>query len=198
MSARAATVSVTGQVGHARRAAHLVDLVQQVGRGDSGAFANLYDETSPSVYGIALSMVRSPQLANSLIKEVYTEAWQRAARYDPSEGNVLAWLMSMAHRHFAERVRTMGSESLPERSAVLNGDRGFDRVGDDGSRPDAEPADRALLSLSSTSRDALKLAYFRGYSQTEVARILGLPLDTVKSSIRDGLVALRVVTGAKP
>ena len=64
-----------------------------------------------------------------LTKEVYAEAWQRAARYDPSEGNVLAWLMSMAHRHFVERVRTMSQESVPERYAVLNGDREFDRVG---------------------------------------------------------------------
>ena len=71
---RAAAVGVTGPAGYARRAAHLVDLVQQVGRGDSGAFANLYDETSPSVYGMALSMVRSAQLATVLTTEVYTEA----------------------------------------------------------------------------------------------------------------------------
>ena len=128
-------------------AAHLVDLVQQVGRGDSSAFANLYDETSPSVYGMALSMVRSPQLATVLTTEVYTEAWQRAARYDPSEGNVLSWLMSLAHRHFVERVHTMSQESVPERYAALNVDREFDRVGDDGGRrQDAEPADKALLA----------------------------------------------------
>ena len=92
----------------------------------------------------------------------------------------------------------MSPESMPERCAVLNGDRGFDRVGDDGGlRQDAEPADKALCSLSPTCRDAVKLAYFGGYSQTEVARILELPLDTVMMSIRDGLVALRA-TGAKP
>jgi RNA polymerase sigma-70 factor (ECF subfamily) len=189
---------VTGPVGHVLSAASLVDLVQQVGRGDSGAFANLYDETSPSVYGMALSVVRSPQLATVLTTEVYTEAWQRAARYDPSEGNVLSWLMSLAHRHVVERVHTMSPESVPERYAALNGDRGFDRVGADGGRrQDVEPADKALCSLSPTCQEAVKLAYFGGYSQTEVARILELPLDTVTMSIRDGLVALRA-TGAKP
>ena len=175
----------------------MVDLVQQVGRGDSGAFANLYDETSPSVYGIALSIVRSPQLANVLTKEVYAEAWQQAARYDPSEGNVLAWLMSMAHRRFVERARATDQESVPERHAVLSGDREFDGVGQDGgARPDAEPARQALLSLSPASREAVTLAYFRGYSQIEVARILGLPVGTVKTTIRDGLVALRAAMGA--
>ena len=175
----------------------MVDLVQQVGRGDCGAFANLYDETSPSVYGIALSIARSPQLANVLTKEVYAEAWQRAARYDPSEGNVLAWLMSMAHRRVVARVRATDSEVAPERYAVLNGDCEFDRVGQNGgSRPDAEPARKALLSLSPESREAVTLAYFGGYSQTEVARILGLPVGTVKTSIRDGLVALRAAMGA--
>ncbi len=176
----------------------MVDLVQQVGRGDSSAFADLYDETSPSVYGIALSVARSPRLASTLTQEVYAEAWRRATRYDPSEGSVLAWLMSMAHRHLVERVRTMSKESVPERFAGLNGDREFDGiVRDDGARPEAEPARKALCSLSQTDRKAVALAYFGGYSKTEVARILGQPEDTVQTIIRDGLIALRAAMGVR-
>jgi RNA polymerase sigma-70 factor, ECF subfamily len=174
----------------------LVELIQRVGRGDTDAFADLYDETSTLVYGMALSILQSPPLAAGLAQEVYAEAWQQAPHYDPSKANVLAWLLAMAHRHLVERVRAMDQESVPERYAVLRGDRWFNRVGQGaGSRRDAEPARKAWSSLSPLHREAVALAYFGGYSQTEVARILGLPLGTVKTSIRDGLVALGASRG---
>ena len=168
-----------------------------MGRGNLGAFAALYDETSPMVYGVALSIMQSPKLADVLTEEVYTEAWQTAACHDPSEGSVLTWLTSMAHRRFVDRVRAMSKESVPERYAVLNGEREFDGAGNGESRLDAERARRALFSLSPTHRETLTLAYFGGYGQTEVARILGLPLGTVKKSIRDGLAALRESMGVR-
>ena len=148
------------------------------------------------VYGVALSILQSPQLAEALTQEVYAEAWETAARYDPSEASVLTWLTSMAHRHFVDRARTMSKESAPERHAVLNGEREFDGGAPNGqSRLDAERARKALALLSPAHREVLTLAYFGGYSQTEVARILGLPLGTVKRSIREGLAALRNAMG---
>jgi RNA polymerase sigma-70 factor (ECF subfamily) len=173
-------------------------LVQQVAQGHLGAFAALYDETSPIVYGVALSIMQSPQLADTLTQEVYAEVWRTAACYDPSRGSVLSWLTSMAHRHFVDRVRAMSKESVPERYAVLNGEREFDRGPlDGGSRLDGEPVRKALFSLSPTHREALTLAYFGGYSQTEVARILGLPLGVVKKSMRDGLAVLGEAIGVR-
>jgi RNA polymerase sigma-70 factor, ECF subfamily len=171
-------------------------VVSQVGRGQLSAFAELYDETSPMIYGVALSIMQSPQLADALTQEVYAEAWQTAACYDPSKESVLTWLTSMAHRHFVDRVRAMSNESVPERYAVLNREREFNTaIQPGGSRLEAERARRALFSLSPTHREALTLAYFGGYSQTEVARILGLPLGAVKRSIREGLAALREAMG---
>lgn len=185
-----------GPAEHARRTADLVDLVQRMARGDADAFADLYDETSASVYGIALSVVRSPRLAETLTQEVYADAWRTAARYDPGEVTVLAWLISTAHRHIVERVRTMSRESAPDRFSGLNGNHRFDRANPaGGSRADAEQARRAWCLLSPTHREAVTLAYFGGYSQTEVARMLGQPLGTVRASIRDGMVALRAATG---
>jgi RNA polymerase sigma-70 factor, ECF subfamily len=150
------------------------------------------------VYGVALSITQSPQLADVLTQEVYAEAWRTAACYDPTRGSVLTWLTSMAHRHFVDQLRAMSKESVPERYAVLNGEREFDHgAPNGGSRLDAERARKALCSLSPTHREALTLAYFGGYSQTEVARILGLPLGVVKRSIRDGLAALSEAMGVR-
>ena len=166
--------------------------MQRAGRGDAGAFADLYDETSALVYGMALSIMQSSSLAARLTQEIYSEVWRQAPQYDPNRANTLAWVLSIAHRHLVEQVRALSEDAAPQRHAVLNGDSHFDhRRLEGGPRSNGDRARMAWGSLRPIHRDAVALAYFGGYSQTEVARILGLPLGTVKARIRDGLTALR-------
>jgi RNA polymerase sigma-70 factor, ECF subfamily len=102
----------------------------------------------------------------------------------------------VAHSRSVDRVRAVSKESAHERYVELNGDREFDRSSDEiESGLDAERAREALRSLTEIQRQAVTLVYFKGYSQTEVARLLGLPLGTVKSRIRDGLIGLRDALG---
>jgi RNA polymerase sigma-70 factor (ECF subfamily) len=179
----------------ARQAVRLADLVQRAGRGDAWAFADLYDETSTLVYGMALSIMQSSSLAARLTPEIYAEVWQQAPRYDPSRGT-LAWLLSIAHRHLVEQVRALSQDAAPQRHAVLNGDSRFDHLRHEGgSRSNAERTRMAWGLLQPIHRDAVALAYFGGYSQTDVARILGLPLGEVKARIRNGLAALHAAMG---
>lgn len=183
--------------GRARRPDRLAGVIQRVGRGDSAAFAELYDATSSSVYGVALTALRSPPLAAATTEEIYAEVWRTAARFDPAEGSVLAWLMSTAHRHVAERVGTTSLESPPARRAGVLGE--LDRLtATGGSRLDGERARRALSTLSEPHRQAVTLAYFGGYNQREVARTLGLPLGTAKAHLREGLTRLRAAMGVEP
>jgi RNA polymerase sigma-70 factor, ECF subfamily len=189
-------VNGRGPVEPARQAARLVDLMQRAGRGDTGAFADLYDETSTLVYGMALSILRSPELATRLTQEIYAEVWRQAPRYEPSRGDTLAWVLSIAHGYLVEEVRALGQDAAPERHALLNGDGAFDHLRHEGgTRSNAERTRLAWVTLRSVHRDVVALTYFGGYSQTEVARILGLPLGTVKARIRDGLFALRSAMG---
>jgi RNA polymerase sigma-70 factor (ECF subfamily) len=183
-------------VGRAQQDARLIELIERVARGDETGFTELYDETSSRVYGAVLRMLRSPELATEMTQQVYLEIWRDASRYDPSRGSVLAWIMALAHSRFVDRVRTLGMDSVRERYAELNGHRELDRVGEDvGHNPQADLASDALRSLSDIQRQVVLLTYFGGFSQTEVAQILGLPLAMVKSSIRDGLLVLRDALG---
>jgi RNA polymerase sigma-70 factor, ECF subfamily len=188
-----------GPVSRALEAVQLVDLVKRVASGDEGDFIELYDATSSRVYGSALQMLRSPRLAAEVTEEVYVEVWRQASRYDPSKGGVLAWMMSMVHRRSLDRMRRISKEPAREQYATANGDREFDRLSDEviESRLDADRAREAMRSLTDIERQALTLAYFKGCSQTEVARLLGLPLGTVKSLIRDGLIGLRDALGVR-
>jgi RNA polymerase sigma-70 factor, ECF subfamily len=168
-----------------------------VASGQEGAFTELYDATSSRAYGAALQMLRSPRLAADVTQEVYVEIWRQASRYDPSRGSVVAWIMSMVHSRSMDRIRAISKETARERYAGINGDREFERASDEliESRLDSERAREAMRSLTDIQRQAVTLAYFKGYSQTEVARLLGLPLGTVKSRIRDGLIGLRNALG---
>jgi RNA polymerase sigma-70 factor, ECF subfamily len=185
-----------GRVGRALEAVRLVELIKRVANGHESGLTELYDETSSRIYGTALQMLHSPRLAAEVTQEVYVEIWQRASSYDPNKGSVLAWMIAMAHSLSVDRVRAVSKESAQERYVELNGDREFDRSSDEiESRLDADRAREALRSLTEIQRQAVTLVYFKGYSQTEVARLLGLPLGTVKSRIRDGLIGLRDALG---
>ena len=184
-----------GPVGRAPEAARLLELIQRVAAGDQGAFTEFYDATSSRVYGVVLHILRSQRLASEVTQEVYLEIWRQPCRYDAGNGSVLAWTMALAHGRAVERARAVSREPA-DAPYAMNGDREFDRLSDEiESRLDTDRAREALRLLPEVQRQAIRLVYFNGYSQTEVARLLGLPLGTVKSRIRDGLIGLRSALG---
>lgn len=183
--------------GGAPRAAKLVGLIERVARCDEGGLAELYDETSPIVYGIALQMLRSPHLAAELTREIYLEVWRQASRYDPSTGSVLAWVSAMAHHRAVHRVRWAGKEVGEQRTAPDAGEASG-QVQDQAEGPEGTALAHAMSSLTEDERDAFTLTYLGGSRQSEVARLLGLPLTTVQSRIRSGLNGLRDALGVDP
>src|SRR5918997_620706 len=106
-------------------------------------------------------------------------------------------MVARSIRRSVDRVRAVSMESVRERYGELNG-RELDRVPNEvETRLDAERAREAMRSLTEIERQAVMLSYFGGFSQTEVARFLGLPLGTAKSRIRDGLIGLRNALGVE-
>ncbi len=185
--------------GRDAEAARLAELVARSSRGHEDAFGELYDLTSSRVYGIALRVLRSPDHAAEVTQEVFVDVWRQSARYAPDKGSVLAWMTTMAHRRAVDRVRSVTSEvARDERDAALGADREVDAVwADVEQKLDVERVRRGMESLTEIQREAIGLAYFGGYTQTQVASLLRLPLGTVKTRIRDGLIGLRDALGVE-
>jgi RNA polymerase sigma-70 factor (ECF subfamily) len=186
-------------IGREAEAAHLADLVARSSRGHEEAFSELYDLTSSRIYGLVLRVLRSADHAAEVTQEVFVEVWRQSARYAPDKGSVLAWMSTMAHRRAVDRVRSVSSEvARDENYAVAAVVPDVDHVWEDVEQKlDTERVRKGMASLTSIQREALGLAYFGGYTQTQVASLLKLPLGTVKTRIRDGLIGLRDALGVE-
>ncbi|MCW2811138.1 MAG: sigma-70 family polymerase sigma factor [Friedmanniella sp.] len=185
--------------GREAEAAHLVELMAQAARGHEDAFAEVYDLTAARVHAVILRVLRSPDHAAEVTQEVYVEIWRQSARYAPDKGSVLAWMTTMAHRRAVDRVRSVTSEvARDDRYAVQDVERDVDQVWDGvEQRLDVERVRKGMAKLTEIQREALTLAYFGGYTQSQVAQLLKLPLGTVKTRIRDGLIGLRDALGVE-
>jgi len=187
------------ELGRDSDAAHLAELVARSSRGQEDAFSELYDLTASRIYGLVLRILRSVDHAAEVTQEVFVEVWRQSARYAPDKGSVLAWMSTIAHRRAVDRVRSVSSEvARDEHYAVTDVVREADHVWEDvEAKMDVERVRKGMASLTAIQREALVLAYFGGYTQTQVASLLKLPVGTVKTRIRDGLIGLRDALGVE-
>jgi RNA polymerase sigma-70 factor (ECF subfamily) len=180
--------------------ARLRELMVLVARGDEVAFAEVYDLVAGQVYGIALRVVRDPAQAEEVAQEVLLEAWRKAAQYSSALGSVRGWVLTIAHRRAVDRVRSVQSARDRDQQAGTNGvlapERSYDQVVDAvEQRLDTERVRTALAGLTELQRESIVLAYYGGHTQRDVAALLDVPLGTVKTRMRDGLIRLRDALG---
>lgn len=175
----------------------LVELLARAARGDQPAFASLYDATAPRVHGLVLRVVRDPAQAEEVTQEVFLEVWRTASRFDRGRGSALSWLLTMAHRRAVDRVRSAEAASRNEttyhrQNPAVEHDQTAEAAE---ASLEARRVRDALDALTDVQREALELAYFGGYTHTEVATMLDLPVGTAKTRIRDGLIRMRDTMG---
>jgi RNA polymerase sigma-70 factor (ECF subfamily) len=171
--------------------ARLGRLLELCGAGDRAAFRSLYDVEAPRLYGLALRITRQPALAADAVHDALLQVWQNAARFDHSRGSAEAWLTSMVRYRALDivrrRVRETTDASVPERvDTELDP---FERLL---TMTEGQALHRCLQTLEERQRRAIVLAFVEGLSHTELADRLAVPLGTVKSWIRRGLLALKI------
>jgi RNA polymerase sigma-70 factor (ECF subfamily) len=177
----------------------LAELLRLSSRGDQAAFARLYDATAPRVLGLAVRVVRDPAQAEEVTQEAYLEVWRTAARFDPGRGSPLGWMLTIVHRKAVDRVRAAEASARRDRAYHdRNQPVDHDSTAEAAQASlDAHRVRGALAHLTEVQREAVSLAYLGGYTHTEVATMLDLPVGTAKTRIRDGLIRLRDALGVR-
>jgi RNA polymerase sigma-70 factor (ECF subfamily) len=198
MSRAAATLrAVAPNESAAAPVARLEDLMEQVARGDQDAFAEVFNRTSGPILGLVRRVLRDPAQSEEVTQEVLVNVWRSATRFDPEQGSAMAWIMTLAHRRAVDRVRS--EQSATDRVRRLGArdiQPAYDEVAETVEiRLEREAVRRCLSSLTDLQRESINLAYYGGNSYREVAELLDVPLGTVKTRMRDGLIRLRDCLG---
>ncbi|WP_245723612.1 ECF RNA polymerase sigma factor SigK [Paramicrobacterium humi] len=172
-------------------------LLDKVGAGDQAAFAALYDCVAARVHGLVRRILVDDAQSQEVTQEVFLEIWQTAPRFDRARGSALGWIFTITHRRAVDRVRSSQSgRDRDDRVANRDVETAYDPVAEAGDiRIEAERVRRAMQGLSDAHREAITLAYYGGYSQSEIAAATGAPLGTVKTRLRDGMNRLRAALG---
>ena len=176
---------------------HAGQLLLRVADGDQDAFARLYDMLSPRAFGLILRVLVDRSQSEEVLQEVFLEIWQSAARFAPNKGQGRSWVLTIAHRRAVDRVRSaQASTDRDVRAGFRDMDVAHDGVAEEVElRIEGQRVSEALATLPDPQREAITLAYFGGYSQSEIAALVGAPLGTIKTRMRDGLSRLRVEMG---
>jgi RNA polymerase sigma factor (sigma-70 family) len=176
--------------------AHLSDeaLVALVARSDEGALGELYDRYGQVAFALARRILRDTALAEDAVQEAFLAAWRTAERFVPERALARTWLLTIVHRRAVDLVRRE-----ERRRTEPIGDALEETVGDAAESAwlgfERDRVRGALSRLPDQQREALELAYYGGFTQSQLAERLGEPLGTIKSRMFNGLSRLRELLG---
>lgn len=179
-----------------RELAHLSDeaLVALAARSEQTALAELYDRYARPAYGLALRVLRDEALAEDAVQDAFLTLWRTAQRFVPEKGKASTWILTLVHRRAVDvvrreqRRRTDSLEHAPEPGSGGADEEAWLRL-------QRERVQDALRQLPDQQREAIELAYYGGFTQSELAERLGQPLGTIKSRMFMGLARLRELLG---
>jgi RNA polymerase sigma-70 factor (ECF subfamily) len=172
----------------------LLEFLQRMARGEHAALARCYDQMGPVVFSLAVRMLRDRPAAEDVTQDIFIQVWRQAANYDTTRGSPEAWIMMIARTRILDRLRSRSAgiilkpvgdnlpdapdaEDWPEDLAI--------------SREDAVNVRRALAELPQDQKHAIELAFFDGLTHVEISEKLNVPLGTIKTRIRLGLIKIR-------
>jgi RNA polymerase sigma factor (sigma-70 family) len=165
-------------------------LLARVASGDDDALGRLYDRFGRVAYGLALRVLRDERLAEDAVQDAFVAVWRQAASFRPERANARTWVLTFVHRRAVDLVRReerRRAEPLAPETEPAAGSA--DEAAE--LRERREAVQRALAQLPEEQRRPIELAYYGGFSQSELAERLGEPLGTIKSRMFTGLKRLR-------
>jgi RNA polymerase sigma-70 factor, ECF subfamily len=177
------------------------ELMELVRDGEMRAFEAIFDRHASAAFSLAYRMCGRPAMAEDIVQEAFVSLWRSSAAYDPTRGSVRVWVLSVVRNRAIDAFRREGAKAttdldqsgMAERLPALElTDREVER------RDDARQVHAALKGLPPDQRQVIELAFFGGFSHTQIAEMLKLPAGTVKGRMRLGLSKLRFALGDRP
>lgn len=179
-----------------------VELMKRIQARDADALEELYGLYKQLLFGMVLSIVKRRKEAEDVLQEVFVTIWNKADSFDENRGNVYSWIITLTRNKAIDRIRSKGyktqdkaSVSIHESLFTLEGDN-LDPLETTIFSDRAELVKKALQEIPETQSQVIKIAYYRGMTQAEIADHLDLPLGTVKTRTRQGMIKLKRILGA--
>jgi RNA polymerase sigma-70 factor (ECF subfamily) len=166
------------------------ELVTALKDRDAVAFNYLYDHYSAALYTIVKQIVQNTETASDVLQEVFVNIWRKIESYDPSKGRLFTWMLNIARNASIDTLRSRSfqrSQKNQEITETVHDMRGPSYL----TNIDSIGLKKLLQKLKPEYRILIELAYFKGYTQEEIAEIEDIPLGTVKTRIRNALIQLR-------
>ncbi len=168
------------------------ELIQLLQQQDEKAFSYLYDHYSEALYGVIKQIVTDPEVSNDVLQEVFENIWKKINSYDASKGRLFTWMLNIARNAAIDKTRSKGYQNSL-RKQVLN--ESHEQVFSQQPRPGVDDfgLKKVLYKLKDEQRTLIDLSYYQGYTHEQIAKVLSIPLGTVKTRIRSALTQLRTL-----
>lgn len=179
-----------------------IELMKRIKSRDAKALAELYDGYNRLLFGMILSIVKSRTEAEDILQEVFINIWQKADMFNENRGNVFSWIVTLTRNRAIDRIRSKGyknqqktSASIDNPAIKLKGDH-YDPLETTIFSDRAKLVKKALQEIPEKQSKVLKIAYYKGLTQSEISEHLKIPLGTVKTRMRQGMLKLKDILEA--
>lgn len=167
-------------------------ILQRVAAGDASAINECVDTYGDLIWSLARRFLRSQEDAEDVVQEVYIDLWSHAGRFDPSKGSETTFVATIARRRMIDRLRKITRQPVSAGDVAEMGDVLEDyRAVDAAAESDVEKAQAVIQGLKPQQQEVLRLSIYEGYSHGDIAELMEMPLGTVKTLLRRGLIKIR-------
>jgi RNA polymerase sigma-70 factor (ECF subfamily) len=174
-----------------------IELMRRIKARDADALEELFDLYKRLLFGMVISIVKKREEAEDMLQEIFVKIWNNADSFNEERGNVYSWIVTLARNKAIDRIRSKGyktqqkqSVSIHEPLFSLEGDK-YDPMETTIFSDRAELVKKALDEIPKEQSEVIKIAYYRGMTQSEIADYLDIPLGTVKTRTRQGMIKLK-------
>ncbi len=169
------------------------ELLTQIGQHSQPALLVLYQRYGNLVYSLALQTLRQPVLAEEVTQDVFLKLWQQPGRWDPALGQLSSWLLAITRNASIDRLRREARHQATDIGVVTDAGTEPSATPDLGAWADGQLLRDLMRQLPPEQRELIELAFYRGYTHSELSEGLGVPLGTVKTRLRAGMQKLRAL-----